>query len=272
MRVPLSAAWSCLLVVGALLTPTTAGAQTCDFPLCPSGSSYAPGGVDASGPFGVCNSCNWWGFCAHELDHCPAGSTLNATTGQCTHNLCLGGCGGELPLCDAPAVYDGATVDPWGGVYGSCKTGPAYPGGAISHELRYCRTGWSLQTATGQCFKNCLADLIIRSAYLRNDAGSVVSSVRYGTKYSICVVVANVGAAWAGPSFRVGGGGLGVPVAPFTTIGWLGPTASVETCLLYPTTPSPGTWGVGVTADSTAVIAEYDNGNNSLNVAVKVTP
>jgi CARDB len=272
MRVSPFAGWSCLLPVAALLVASSARAQTCDFPLCASGSSYAPGGTDASGPFGVCNHCDWWGFCAHELVHCPAGSTLNATTGQCTHNLCLGGCGGELPLCDAPAVYDGSSTDASGRVYGVCKSCPFYLGGPISHELRYCRSGWSLQTASGQCFKNCLPDLVIRTGYLRSETGALISSVRVGQKYSICVLVANVGTAWAGPSFRVGGGGLGVPVAPFTTLGWLGPTASAEACVTYATTPSVGTWVVGVTADSTGVIAETDNGNNSFNVTVKVTP
>lgn len=258
------------VVLAALGFGGLASAQTCDFTLCRTGWEYRVGGTDAAGPYGSCHHCDWWGYCSHSLEHCPAGSTLNATTGVCTWNLCLGGCGGELPLCEADETYTG-----WGrdstGLYGDCRRGPTPPGGYYSHTPKHCRAGWSLQTATGKCLKQCLADLIVKYAYLKDASGSVVSSVRAGRPYYVCADVQNIGSAWSGSSV-LGGGGLGVPVAPSVMVPGIGPTGSVTRCLYYASAPAPGTWRIGVTADSTGVVPENNDGNNGYTVTVVVTP
>lgn len=258
----------------AVLISAPAFAQTCDFSVCPSGYSFSGAGTDASGnTFGVCNYCDWWGFCDHQLDYCPSGSTINASTGNCTWNICGGGtCGGSLPLCNAGESYAGSGVDASGKTYGSCQTGPSYPGGPIAHELRYCRAGFVLQTGTGQCFKPCLADLLIAATYLRDASGTWVGSVKAGSKYQICTLVKNAGNTWAGPTWVLSGGGLGVPVAPTVTKSWLSWNSYVEACLTYATAPSPGTWHVGLMVDSTFAVPELDEGNNTATATVTVTP
>lgn len=261
---------SFIALAATLAWAPSAEAQVCDFPLCAAGSNYNGGGTDSAGPYGSCKSCNWWGFCSHTLNRCPTGSTLNLTTGNCTHNLCSGGCGGELPLCDADERYTGSGVDAEG-VYGVCQHGPSGPGGYLSHQLKHCRVGWRLQTASGQCFKECLPDLTLRRSFLRNASGSVVFVVPAYRPYFICVEVTNVGMA-SSVGFQVGGGGLGVAVAPVTSVVGLSPGATVVSCLRYTTTPSPGSYRVGVSADSTGFVSEANETNNGLIVPVTVVP
>ena len=257
----------------AVLIAVPALAQTCDFGVCPSGYSLSSTGTDSSGSsYGVCNYCDWWGFCDHQLVYCPSGSTLNATTGQCTWNICGGSaCGSGLPLCNSGETFTGTGVDASGHTYGSCQTGPGYLGGPIVHELRYCRAGFVLQSS-GQCFKPCLPDLIIAASYMRDANGTWVGSVKAGQKYQLCSVVKNIGTAWAGPNWVVAGGGLGVAVGPTVTKGWLAPGAFIEACLTYATAPSAGTWHVGLIADSTGWVTEVDETNNGWTATVTVTP
>lgn len=261
-----------LAVAAILAVSRLAAAQTCNFALCPSGWEYTGGGSDASGPYGSCKHCS--GFptfaCSHTLQRCPSGSTLNPSTGFCTWNLCSGGCGGELPLCEADETYTGSGTDA-SGLYGSCKHCLGFPTFACSHTLERCREGWTLQPATGMCRKDCLPDLVIKFAWLRDQYGSVVSTVRAGRPYYICADVKNVGLSSSG-SCTLAGGGLGVPYTPSASVPALGASASVTRCLYYASAPSPGTWNVGLTVDSTNAVAESSNANNTYTVPVTVTP
>lgn len=260
-----------LLGVALLTIASSAAAQTCDFTLCPSGIEYREGGVDSEGAYGTCHHCDWWGFCSHTVNRCPKGSTLEAKTGVCTWDLCSGGCGGELPLCDAPARYTRWEEDYYG-VYGVCTTGPDYWLGPIAHELRRCQEGFELDTKRGVCVKTCrLADLIVAKPFFLDGGGKVVTSVRVGQPYSLCVEVLNVGAGDAG-TFKVGGGGLGVPFNPTTPVSSLAAGATTNVCLSYPTTPAAGSYRVGVSADFTSLVTESDELNNELIVDVTVVP
>jgi len=261
-----------ILCFALMTVASSAAAQTCDFSLCPSGSQYSLGGVDPSGPYGSCTQCDWFGNCAHTLEHCPAGSTLNPKSGICTWDLCGGGCGGELPLCDAPSRYTGSGVDAFGGVYGVCTIGPDFPSWAIAHQLEYCRKGFQLDEKRGVCVKACsAADLILVKPFLLDEKGNVVTTVRAGRPYSVCVEALNIGAGDAG-LFKIAGGGLGVPFNPSAAVSSLAAGASFNVCLSYPTTPSPGAYRLGVSADSTGLVTESDETNNELIVNVTVTP
>ncbi|MDP2273335.1 MAG: hypothetical protein Q8K32_21530 [Archangium sp.] len=188
-----------ILWVAVLTVASAAAAQTCDFTLCPHGWEYRPSTFSADE--GTCHHCDWFGYCSHTINQCPEGSTLNQKTGLCTWDLCGGdGCGGELPLCDAPARYTGSNVD-WIGVYGVCTTGPNFPTWAIAHEVRRCRDDFELDTKRGVCVKTCaLADLILAKPFLLNEKGTVVTSVRVGQPYSVCVQVQNIGVEMRAPS------------------------------------------------------------------------
>jgi hypothetical protein len=247
-----------------------ARAQDCEFPICPSGTSFQGAYSDASGPYASCGHCNWLGHCSHQLVRCPEDSWFDVKNAQCVWNVCSG-CGGQLPLCDTSIgeTYTGWGVYPsTGETYGVCRHESF---GYISHRLVECRDGWSLVTGTGQCRKTCDVDLTVRNGFLRSDSGAVLSSVRTGTPYSVCFDVANLGTMPAS-SFRVTGGGLGVPVAPSVTISSLAGGASQRVCLRYATAPQPGTWRVGITADSGGAITETLETNNTLSVTVVVVP
>lgn len=257
-----------LVVVVGLVVAAPAAAQTCTFNLCPSGRTWIGGGTDAKGPWGSCSWCSW-GYCAHEITRCPAGSTLDVPTGQCTWDVC-GGCGGELPLCETPARFTGSGVDAIGR-FAVCTIGPVPPGDYLAHSVERCAAGWTLQLATGQCRKDCLADLVIRRTFLRNASGAVVTSVRASQRYSVCAEVFNAGTSAAGPS-QLRGGGLGVPTAPTAPTPALIAGASAIVCLAYPTTPSPGTWRTGLEADFAFAVGESSDANNGATVTVIVTP
>lgn len=259
--------WLSVAVSLAVVFP--AAAQTCEFNLCSSGRTYLGGGTDWYGAWGSCGSCNWLGYCSHEIVRCPAGSTFDLPSGQCTWNLCSG-CGGELPLCEAPSRFTSSGVDVRG-PYAVCTRGGETWGAPIAHSVERCAEGWTLQPGSGNCRRNCLPDLTIRRTFLRNSSGAAVKAVSPYQRYFICAEVVNLGLAWAGAS-QLRGGGLGVSVNPTATIPALGPSAWTTVCLSYPTTPSPGTYRVGVTADAVLSVTESLESNNDALVTVPVLP
>jgi hypothetical protein len=220
-----------------------------------------------------------------------SGETFIRATGMCRLNLCTGACE-TRPLCggDWPN-YRGSGRDATG-VYGSCQSNPNWLG-HVSHTLRRCPSGFTLSEGRGVCVR-CTAmvpvptptpvpvptptpvlprpDLVIRSAFLRQVAGGpVVTSVRRGRSYYACFVVANIGVAPSGV-FHVGGGGLGVPTPPSQAHASLAAGASRAGCLVYPTTPAPGAYRLGITADSRTVVTERREDNNGATIAVTVIP
>ena len=105
---------SCL---AALFGASEAQAQQCEEPLCSGGDSFNGSGTDASGvTYGVCAGCNWLGHCSHQVVYCPAGRTLNTSTGECVLDACTGsgGCGAVVDLCEADEVYSNGGTDATG--------------------------------------------------------------------------------------------------------------------------------------------------------------
>jgi hypothetical protein len=98
-----------------------------------------------------------------------------------------------------------------------------------------------------------------------------VTSVRRGRPYQACFVVANVGTVASG-SFRVAGGGLGIPTAPFQDHAGLGAGLSRTGCIDYPTTPPVGSYRLGLTADSLGAVTESREFNNTATIPVTVVP
>lgn len=269
-------------------------AQRCDRPLCRSGETYQPGSTDAEGAYGSCKHCNWFGYCSHYIARCGEDSTLDLERGVCVLNACSS-CGAELPLCDSDEAYTGSGSDR-DGVYGVCSSGPSGIGGYRSHQLKRCREGWTLQTDTGMCKKNCAArlprvipdvvgpitpipdvtppalqlpDLVLRRAWLKAPKGGPIKAVRRGQPYYACFEVANQGARASGP-FYVGGGGLGIPTPPEQAHANLAPGAARQGCLYYPTTPAAGTYKLGLTADSRHTVTESREDNNDRTLTVQV--
>ena len=115
------------------------------------------------------------------------------------------------------------------------------------------------------------ADLIVAKPFFLDAKGNVVTSVKAGQPYSVCVQVQNIGAGAAG-LFKVAGGGLAVPFNPTVAVSSLAAGAVTDVCLNYPTTPPAGAYRVGVSADSTGLVAESDETNNELIVNVTVIP
>lgn len=280
-----------ILIVGAitgLAFAAPAFAQRCENPVCRGEETYqrSPAGYEPA--YGTCNHCNWLGHCSHYIAACPDGSTMDVDRGVCVLNICTsGGCGAELPLCDADETYTHSGTDAEG-VYGDCGHGPTGIGGYKSHQLKRCRADWALQTATGMCRKICAVvvgpivtpigpavvnrpDLILRRVWLRSATGATVKSVKAKKAYYACFEVANIGTADSGV-FHVGGGGLGVPTSPEQAHANLAPTASREGCLSYSTTPSVGTWRLVLKADSRTAITELLEDNNERVLTVVVRP
>lgn len=113
-------------------------------------------------------------------------------------------------------------------------------------------------------------DLVIKSAYLRTPASSApVEVLTRGQSYLACFTIANQGNAGSGP-FRVGGGGLGVPTAPYQNHTALASDASRDGCLNYPTTPGPGDYTLSLTVDLLNSVAESREDNNTYNLCVAV--
>jgi hypothetical protein len=114
-------------------------------------------------------------------------------------------------------------------------------------------------------------DLIIRDWRVVPDSqpGDNDNDVKEDQAYRVCYYVANIGPVAAGP-FRVSGGGLGIPFNPTQVHAGLAAGATASNCLIYPTTPAPGVYNLGVTADSTHIVAESNEGNNSRVEAITV--
>jgi hypothetical protein len=117
-----------------------------------------------------------------------------------------------------------------------------------------------------------LPDLVIRRAYLRlQSSPSEVESIAAGRSYFACFEVANQGRAPSGV-FRVGGGGLGVPIAPGQNHASLLPGESRDGCLEYSTTPPVGIYRLTLTADSLRRVRETREDNNNSTLVVNIVP
>lgn len=267
--------------------------SSCYQPLCTDGRwpNYAyRDGVDSTGPYGACNSnSSPPAPMSHILAHCPAGSTLVAGAGLCHVDAC-GGAGCEhRSVCTDPrwpryrAGHDGRDAT---GPTANCSSTSSAPA-PISHIVARCPSGFDLVAGVGVCRRCPLAmapggaptpapiarpDLTLRTVWLHTQASSAhVTTLRRGTAYYACFTAANIGSAASGV-FRVGGGGLGVPTAPYQNQAGLGPGATRNGCLLYPTTPPPGTYRLGLSADSLRVVAETREDNNDATITVTVIP
>lgn len=248
-----------------------ARAQSCSEPLCSAGDTYARGGTDYIGAYGVCRGCNWLGHCSHQITRCPTGRTLDVTTGTCELDACGGGgCGTLAPLCGATETYATGGTDATG-PYGICQSFGGWPGFYRSHRIARCRAGWTLQASTGQCRRDCprQPDLWIRRVFLKDRNGVRVSSVPAYQPYYACFEVANIGLGTS-PNFVVRGGGLAVSPAPQQTQYRLTPGQRREGCLYYRYTPHPGTWNIQLTVDPDRAVPESNDGNNSRNLRVVI--
>ncbi|MCM3875468.1 MAG: hypothetical protein NEA02_03525 [Thermoanaerobaculia bacterium] len=158
--------------------------------------------------------------------------------------------------------------------------------------MRECEAGWDLIAATGRCRKRGCGiavagplvdprpaeivhkpDLVIRDWWVLPGGSPAAKSnqVKFGQKYQVCFVVANIGLAPSGP-FTVAGGGLGIGSNPTAPELGLAAGATREGCLRYPTTPPPGTYHLIVTADVPPAVDESNEGNNNRSEAITVVP
>jgi hypothetical protein len=268
------ALWLALIIAAiSAFTPAALAQSACSFPACNlRGERYDPAtGNCESGPAPITLARS------HRIPYCKSDETFDRATGQCMLNACGGG-GCEARVLCGRLRYSRSGRDSRG-VYGVCESGPNWLG-YRSHELRRCPAGFTLNEARGVCVGNCtlatkparLPDLVIRRVFLRAAlGGAVVPRVRVGQRYYACFEVANVGAAASGP-FHVGGGGLGIPVAPRQAHASLLPGGARVGCLLYPTTPPIGSYRLGIDADSLGVVTESREDNNGATLAVNVVP
>jgi CARDB len=115
-------------------------------------------------------------------------------------------------------------------------------------------------------------DLELRVAWLQAPVSNVLlTSIPEGKSYRLCFKVRNIGPVASGP-YRVGAGGLGIPVAPHLDFAGLGSGATQSGCIRYPTTPRAGSYRLGVTADSLYAVAEIREDNNDYVVPVTISP
>ena len=290
---------------------------SCYQPLCTDSvdNTYQPGqdGTNRGGPFGVCaNQPVFLGPSSHQLDNCPAGTTLVPNAGLCRANSCTGGGSSsceERGLCtDAAYPYYLQGSDDPGRQSAACGTAPQFFTNALAHVVTACPAGFTLVGGVGVC-RRCssmttttatttttrtittatvstntlirppggpivlrLPDLVIRAAWLQTRTSPVhVTTLKRGTPYYACFTVANIGSGASGV-FRVSGGGLGVPAAPFQDQAGLAASATRTGCLAYPTTPQPGSYQLGLTADSQHAVAEGREDNNDAVIPVTVVP
>lgn len=262
------------------LAPPPALAQMCERPLCDrEDEAFTRSGVRDGRPYGVCQGePNWLGHRSHRLAECPAGWVLNTTSGLCVDGGCSGGCGQRRPVCPWGTDFqrEGENAE---GRYAVCGSRSGL-GGYVSHQLVRCREGWRLVEG-GQCEKECgfvsapvvdvlRADLVITSAQLRTRSGAAPPKTwARGQSYLACFTVANRGMRGSGP-FRVSGGGLGVPVAPYQNHAALGPGDSRDGCLEYSTTPGAGSYKLVLTADSRHSVVESREDNNTYVLVLRV--
>ncbi len=117
-----------------------------------------------------------------------------------------------------------------------------------------------------------LPDLTFRVTWLELPGSTVhVKAVHNGKPYLACFTVVNIGSAPSG-TFRVSGGGLGITYNPYQDHASLAPGAGRQGCLKYPTTPAPGSYKLGIEADSQHVVHESNEGNNEAVIPVTVIP
>ena len=240
---------------------------------------------DPSGPYptyrdgGCYNTCSPPAPCSHTRAECASGETLNVESGMC---IPAGGCGGceERPVCPEGLVYTGND-----GSNGICQSSSGL--GYKSHQLVPCPTGWTLAPERGVCRGNCRSsmliapggirltlrpDLVFQNAFVRpSGSEKPTNTIRRGERYFACYTVANVGSIPSGP-FRVGGGGLGIPVAPFQDHAGLAAGASRAACIAYPTTPPPGDYRLGLKVDSLDAVSESREDNNTREISVRIVP
>jgi hypothetical protein len=271
---------ACSLVF-AIATGVTAWAQV---KTCPGHPACAPNGTYHPDD-GYCYYGNN-GFLDHWRAVCADGETLDRATGICHPATCGGSAGGcrEAPVCPNGTTYTG-TGSLNGAQVGSCETSNGL--NYHDHQLVPCPQGWTLDSQRGVC-RICsnfvyggprpkpmplrLPDLTFRDAWLSDPrAGKHLVSIHQGQAYYACFIVANIGSAPSGP-FRVSGGGLGLSYSPFQDQASLTAGASRQGCLRYPTTPAPGSYKLGLTADSENVVHESRKDNNSATISVTVVP
>lgn len=277
-----SPARSIAALAGAILCACmgAVAAAECEVPACPSGDTYRDGYCDSSsGPPTFARS--------HTRAVCAAGWTLDAAKGTCTRGECC-----EKALC-VPGERYGRSETYRGRPYGVCESGPGL-GGVRSHTMRECEAGWDLDGSTGVCRKRGCgiaispagpivaprpaevvrkADLTIRDWWVRPDAksGNASNEVKFGQKYQVCFIVANIGLAPSG-SFTVQGGGLGVASGPVQHQAGMARGESREGCLDYPATPPPGAYRLIVTVDGPNAVDESNETNNSRSEEITVFP
>lgn len=266
-----------LLVAATAGLTATAGAEECEKRACASGETYRDGNCYHSAGFPTFAE-------SHYAAACPAGWTLDRARGMCLK-------GGEC--CDRPLCGPGETFSRMetyqGKVYGVCESSSG--AGYRSHVRRECEAGWDL-VAGGRCKKRGCGvvispagpvvapggagvvlrpDLVIRDWWVVPGGPKAPNKVKAGQKYQVCFVVANIGPVASGP-FKVQGGGLGIPFNPTAAEAALAAGAAREGCLTYPTTPSPGNYNLGVTADVPNAVAESNEGNNERSEAITILP
>lgn len=265
-----------VLVAAAAGWSGSATAEECEKRACGSGETYRDGHCYSSSGFPTFAE-------SHHAAACPAGWTLDVARGMCLK-------GGEC--CDRPLCGPGETFSRMetyqGKPYGVCESSSG--AGYRSHTRRECEAGWDL-VAGGRCKKRGCGiavagpvvapgppgvvkrpDLVIRDWWVVPGGPKAASNkVKVGQKYQVCFVVANIGPVASGP-FKVQGGGLGVPFNPTVAEAALAAGAAREGCLTYPTTPSPGNYNLGVTADASNAVAESNEGNNDRSEAITVLP
>jgi hypothetical protein len=260
------------LVVAAVSIFARGIAAQCSFPACARDERYDAASATCNrGPAPVTLALS------HRPATCREGERLDRATGMCVLNACADRRCEAIALCTGDSRYGGSHRDAEG-TYGVCLSGPNWLG-HMSHAIRRCPAGFTLNEARGVCVGNCappapapLPDLVIRRVFLRAVAGGpVVTRVPRGRSYFACFEVANVGLAASG-AFQVGGGGLGVSTAPRQAHASLAPRAARTGCLTYPTTPSPGRYRIGIEADSRRTVRETREDNNAATLEVVVVP
>ena len=114
-------------------------------------------------------------------------------------------------------------------------------------------------------------DLRLERLHLRNVDNVVISTVPQGQPYKVCFSVRNIGTVNAG-WYRVAGGGLGIPTNPYFDYPGVSAGGARRGCLSYPTTPPAGSYNLGLQADSTNLVVEMREDNNSAVIPVTVVP
>ena len=269
----------CAFALASVVAGQAVAQSQCEYPACPANTTYHDGGCYDSPQF-------FTNAQSHTLAVCNAGDSLDRASGICHKANCSGGgsvCQ-EKPLCPSGQNYSQGGTDAQG-PYGDCTMHGDF--GSLSHEMVHCDAGWTLDATRGVC-RLCpmilhslvqpqrilplrLPDLTFRKTWLSSPAGAPLSAVPKYRPYLACFTVVNIGTGASG-NFRVSGGGLGIPTNPYQDQAGLAAGASRDGCLTYPTTPAPGNYQLGLTADSLHAVTESNEGNNDATIKVTVTP